>query len=301
MLKTRPETKSVFGNRDICYFGYDKLSAGRNMAIDEVLLGRADTEEKFFLRFYDVERPSVILSRNDHYSVIKEEAEDFDVCRRISGGGPIYLDGNTFQYSITGPLRAGNPLNKNRLWPAEEIHRNLGPMLADAINDIVGGTQEMVLGRTSSVRVWNRPVAAHGHSVRPNHSFLYHGVIVVYPWDVKRIGRLLNMTDADYHEISTLPNIKELAVDGSGQVPYKDLLRSGLLGKFPKEKLCNISQVERDTILNDSELLYQDYCRNKEWIYNEDGKLIRNSRFCILFNDQPRTERPETRDVPDGS
>jgi lipoate-protein ligase A len=294
MQKTRPGTKSVFGNYDICYFGYDKMSAGKNMAVDEVLKERADKEEKFFLRFYDVERPSVILSRHDHHSVIKEGAGDFDFCRRISGGGPIYLDNNTFQYSFTGPLRDGDPVSQDP-YALQYIHKGLGSILADVINGVFGEKQDIILGRSSSVRIWNRPIAAHGQSIKPRHSFLYHGVIVVYPWDMEKLGRLLNMTVEDHKEISTLPNIKDIADDGKGRRFYKDELCRSFLKKLPKERLGAISQAEKNIVLNDSELLYEAYYANEEYIYDDNPALSRNSRFCILYNDEPRTEKAEER------
>lgn len=277
------DSKNIFGNRDIVYFGYDTLDIRRNMAIDEVLKKHADTENRFFVRFYDVSRPSVVLSTFDRSDTIKQIPENFDVCRRITGGRPIYIDKNTFQYSITGPLKAGDPLSD---LPVTSIHKNLGVFLAGAIEDAAGRKLDLTLGNTSSIRIGDKPVAAHGHGTSPNHSFLYHGLIVLLPWDLDTIEKVLNITPEDSKKIAGLPSMSQIMGDGNPVSFYRDRIMTGFVSKLPKGNVTPIQTSQRLKVLDEAEALYQSKYSNDGWIYNGSGNLLRRDvKFCILFED----------------
>lgn len=268
--------QTVFGGKEIVYFGYDRFSAAKNMAIDEALLGLSDQRNRFYIRFYDVDRPAVILSKFDHPSVIKSR-EGIDVSRRTTGGRPIFIDKNTLQYSITGPLRtedAFNPLD------TVNMHRCLSVMLIDTINSMIG-SEAAKIGRTSSIRIEGKPMAGHAQDIRPNHSFLYHGVIVVDQWDCQSIKAVLNLDALQLEEIGRLPNLSDLLGGPNGK-PNKQRLIEGILSRLPKGNTSQIGEEERASVLEAAYRFYQQRYANDSWVYDSKG-AIRDVKFCILF------------------
>ncbi len=282
MLKTlnRKESGPVFGTRDVVFFGYTTAFNGAmNMAIDEVLLRRSDSENRFFVRFYDVSKPTVILSNSDDYKSVIKNDDGIEICRRMTGGRPIYLDKNTIEYSITGPLRKGEALdgvfNLNT-----KIHKNLGPILADAIRQMIGNGHEISFGNTSSIRIDNKPIAGHAQRISYNKSFLYHGVVVIYPWNLQMIDKVLNIPEDDRKQISTLPNIHDLTKNGGTPRQYKDELMQNLLSILPKENTKEASEKLRSEVLKEAEELYRTKYGTRDWTFKEVGKSV--ARFCLL-------------------
>jgi lipoate-protein ligase A len=282
LLKTHDQRKTgtAFGNKEIVFFGYDTAFNGAmNMAIDEVLLKRSDTEDRFFVRFYDVGKPTVILSSSDNYkSVIKTADDGIDVCRRITGGRPIYLDQNTIEYSIAGPLRKDGELN-GIFDLHTKIHRSFGPMLAATINDMIGNNQEISFGNTSSIRINNKPIAGHAHMTRPNRSFLYHGVVVIRRWDLKMIDKILRLPDEDLKQIPALPNIHDLAKSGNGR-QYKDELIRKFSDSLPRENVKLATGDLRLEILRDADDLYKVKYSADWWTFKDVKASV--ARFCLL-------------------
>lgn len=86
-------------------FGYGRYSAQMNMAIDEALFSLSCASKKFFVRFYDFSRPSVILAVFDSpNNFVGDSNDSIDITRRITSGKPIYIDDNALAYCITGPI-----------------------------------------------------------------------------------------------------------------------------------------------------------------------------------------------------
>lgn len=282
LLKTveHKGSKSVFGNKEIVYFGYSRdLSGAMNMALDESLLRRADLEDRFFLRFYEVGKPTVILSNSDNYdSAVKSSGLDVEVCRRMTGGRPIYLDSNTLEYSICGPLRKEDSLESAFGTPVK-IHKSLGPILADAISEMIGDGNRISFGNTSSIRIANKPIAGHAQMIAPSHSFLYHGVIVIYPWNLKVIDSVLNLPRDDIKEISTLPCIHSLARK-EVNTQYKEGLVQNMLGRMAEENLSYASDAEKAAILKDAQELFAAKYGTREWTLKDVPK--HGVRFCLL-------------------
>jgi lipoate-protein ligase A len=276
--------ESVFKNREIVLFGYDVMNIGRSLAVDEALLRLADKEERFFLRFYDVPKPSAVLAINSHPDIVKNVANgDFDVARRISGGLPIYLNHNTLQYTIAGPLREGDALNTNSV---TSIHKSMGGLLTETINDMIGSRCSVWIGDTSSIRANGYQIAGHAQHPALNHSFLYQGVIVIGPWDVNEIKKALNITEEDSKKIANLPSIKGISANGDSAGFYKEMLRETFLTKLPVSNCKDISAEKKEEILEVANRIYDKTYGKDDWIYKGDGReLVRDSKFCILFED----------------
>jgi lipoate-protein ligase A len=270
---------TIFGRRRISLFGYDKLSAGRNMAVDEGLMRLAGKENRFFVRFYDFERPAVILAAYDHPDLVKNGGGNgFDVCRRMTGGRPICMNGNTLGYSITGPAREADVA-------PQFIHKNLGGLLADTIESMIEPGHEVNLGKTSSVRIDGKPIAGHGQFIDAGRSFLYHGLVVAAPWDAELIGDLIEITPEDRESIGLLPNISDLSAKRMDVEACKRGIIEGLSARLPKANLDEISAAEKSEAFENAERLCAEKYANSEWTYRRDVLLRRDVRFCILYED----------------
>lgn len=287
MLKTQSTTRTLFGNRSIVFFGRDTLNAGMNMAVDEALMMRSAFDKKFYLRFYDFERPSIILSRFDPHTAIKN-ADGADVCRRLSGGRPLYMDQNMLGYTVTGPM---SKETLDLTYSIDTLHRVIGPMLAGAISEIIENGHEVTLGGSSSIRVDNRRIVgnayAMGHSELDfkNSAFIYHGVVVTAPWNGDLIGKLLNLTDEDCRQISSLPNLRDLSVEKESPEFYKKRVIEGFVGRFPKSNFENASESDKSKIFEEANELYKSRYSQSWWIYNQKVKPDDDVRFCILYED----------------
>lgn len=283
MQKTK-QSNTVFRDREVVFFGWDRFSAAKNMAIDDVLLAKADSESKFFIRFYDFDKPAIILGAEDDPNLVDKNSNDVEVCRRITGGRPIYVDKNILAYSIVGPIRNDPVFNLNFI---TDIHRIFGKYLATSIDDLSRGVFEVSLGNTSSVRIEGKPIAGHGHYMKQNHSFLYHGVIVISPWDVAAIAKLLKMSTEDIQRIGALPNIIDLVGGKKDLETQKRNLVKKFISKLPKENLLTSLDSERIEVIKEADVLL-DKKYNHKWIYREDIKLRRDVKFCILYEDLPK-------------
>ena len=202
-----------------------------------------------------------------------------------NGGKTDYVDKNTFQYSIAGPLRKGDPLNS---LDTANLLNNLGPILIETLENVIGNKCGLKLGNTSSIRFGGMPVAGHGQFKSLNHSFLYHGVIVIQGWDPKTIGRFLDITDPDSDKIAALPSIRLLA-GNRNERDYKAEIAGNFAGLLSTmSNSVRISGDGREALLEEANKLCVSKYRNPDWTYKEDGVILRDDvRFCILFEDSP--------------
>src|SRR3989338_4241094 len=164
------------------YFGYDKFDAFMNMAIDDTIRNLSEKTQQSFVRFYDFERPSLILAYVEHPSdVIAGHADGYDITRRLSNGSVILCDERTLAYSIVAP--------RNR-YDLTTMHETFGARIGRSIKELIR-QDEVAIGEHFSVRVNNRTIAGHGQRAGP--SVLYHGVLAVRPWDMKKIAASIRL------------------------------------------------------------------------------------------------------------
>lgn len=280
MLEYNP--KNIFKDMQIVNFGWDKLDSAKNMAVDEVLLERAGKEGRFFIRFYDFQKPAVVLAANNPADLIKNRNDGFEITRRKSGGWPIYVDKNALSYSITGPLKTGHDAPIGTV-----LHKSLGMLLADTIKEMIGEGHEVTLGDMSGIRVDGTPIAGHSHDLRLNHSFLYHGVIVIDKWDCEAIEKALFLREQDVKSIKELPNMSKLIRNRKDRWEIKVDLIDGIISRLPKENLTGISDEQKMQILKEAQVLADSQYKREDWIYKENVKMLRDdeTRFCIIHVD----------------
>ena len=192
------------------YFGFDRFSAAKNMAIDEALEKQSSEAKNAYIRFYDFEKPSVILSYSDSKRCLRSEAFDeksIEISRRQSGGKPIYVDDNVLAYSIISPLSDSN----KEFESTTRIHHYFGSRIIKAINAFTNiGSDRVSLGNVYSIRIDGRPIAGHAQSHTLSRSFFYHGVLAIGKWDAERINKFLDIRREDYDDLKSSPCIRDL-------------------------------------------------------------------------------------------
>ncbi len=281
-LKSGMPKKSVISAK-LIDFGYGRYDAYMNMAIDEVLLDLADRTGRFFFRTYDFVKSSVILANSDSPLNLKELDESVNVTRRISGGKPIYVDDNTLSYSITGPMHGDCSAFKN----STDIHNAFGPRVMSAIADIANGSDRLSMGKVYSIEFDGKPIVGNGQHLNASHSFLYHGVVAVGPWDTKSIDRRLWLRREDYDALCKLPNLRDIAGDGYTVQEYKSMLSGGLRNAIRKafSSKSEISEAEKNEVLRSAAAKAASIYANRSWVYRNDPGMKHDSRFCLLWPD----------------
>lgn len=283
MFKMEKQNQTaIFKGKQIVFFGWDKLDYARNMAIDEVLLNRAYEEDRFFVRFYDFQRPTVILAADGHSGVVKNRDDGFDVGRRISGGWPIYIDSNVLSYSITGSLK-GEPEEK----VGTRLHDSLGRLLSESIKDMIDQRHKITLGDISGIRVDKIPIAGHSYHMALNRSFLYHGAVLIDRWKVGSVKRALMIREEEVERIESLPNLSDLSINKKGVLELKDEVIRRIVGRLPKENLTFINDQEKQDIMMGAEKLANSDYRDRKFILGDEKRLLRDDdmKFCLLHMD----------------
>ncbi len=301
--------KSVGGCADIvkgelCTFRHGAYSAAMNMAIDDLLFRRAEKTGKFFLRFYDFLKPSVILASSDSAENFIGNPENVELTRRISGGKPIYVDNSVVSYSITGPS-----LEANGFSSTSYVHKVFGGLVAKAIGDFIiwesieksihstvdngsaisllrfaSGKPQLELGKAYSIRFNGLPLAGHGQYLSLGKAFLYHGVISVSPWDIKGITSSIRLRREDTEMLASLPSLSHII-----NKPPFHVLKAQFTQMLKESIERNFEHSEEMSAYDKGELVTQAYhlCNTKysagSWIYRTDVKLSTDSRFCLLY------------------
>ena len=280
-------------------FGYDKLHAYYNMAIDEWLFNyiiEKNITNKLFVRTYDFLRSAVILGRNDDISNIKRSdnyEKNYDLTRRETGGMPIYVGDETFSYSIIGNLS----FLKNNIITVE-IHKLLGPVIVNALEELIPQNKEkgnFEVGNKYSVKFKNKPIAGNSSNIS-NKTFLYHGVITVSKLDADKISTLINLNKEDYESIKQLPYLSEEDL----AAPLDAIAIKEKLKKSIPSNICNLQKSSNNTegkevqlheidnnfknlILKNANVIADNKYNNKEWI-NKDKENLKSGRgYCLLY------------------
>ena len=279
-------------NLDYIYFGYDRFSAAKNMAIDEILKNKCEKDNKIYIRFYDFEKPCVILSYSDSKECLRKDAyenKEIEISRRQSGGKPIYIDSNILAYSIIGSLNK----DTTEFASTTSVHNYFGAFIADAINKTVKiDRQRITLGNVYSIKIDGKPIAGHAQFPTLSHSFFYHGVLAVGKWNALKINTLLNLSEADFDALKASPCItdllktdKDIKGDISTIEKIKQNLAKTILELISDNKYQEINSKEKSIIVSNAENLAYSKYFTKEWIEKSSKgiKLKKDSRFCLLY------------------
>ena len=156
-----------------------------------------------------------------------------------------------------------------------------------AIAETVKSTEKLSLGKVYSIEYGGKPVVGNAQRIDASHSFLYHGVAAMGPWDAKKINKYLRLRDEDYAALSGLPNIHDIAGNGYTMQECKSLfirrLHSELGMAFSSSS--EMQQSEKEEILKLAALKAKATYADKRWILREDTNMKKDSRFCLLWPD----------------
>ena len=229
------------------YFGHDTFDASMNMAIDDVLRNMSAQRSQCFVRFYDFERPALILALVEHPSDIIA-ANGYDITRRTSNGSVILCDERTLSYSIIVP---------RGIYNITTMHSKFGARIGKSLKEYINH-DAISIGEHFSVRIDGRTIAGHGQYA--GHSMLYHGILALQPWDMKKIAESIRLRNGEYEFIQSLPSVADY-VEGMD----KHALVSKLLAGITDEKYETISPELRNDIIRNASQIAPFY-RSEDWI-----------------------------------
>lgn len=265
--------KMIDKNEEWLYLPLKKYDAATNMAIDEFLLNKAAAEQKKFIRFYEFEKPSVILAYSESLNDVKtNNLNGIDLTRRKSNGSVIYCDDNVLTYSIIAP----DSFLKNPSYAHDHLSKKISKVLIDL------EVKNISVGEHFSIRVDNEPIAGHGQRWIPTKALLYHGVMAIDQWNVDAIDRTIVLREKqingkllrEYDLIKSLPFLRKYADVEKSEI-IKKLLQEISEGNFSHYE---ISKSERDEIA----ILTENY-KSEEWIEkSHNGRLKEGLGFCLI-------------------
>ncbi len=277
MLKTSIDRFDGSVDGTVISLGHSINRAAKNMGIDEAMLRLSDEKNTFFIRTYEFEKNTIILSASDSVkNVIRYD--DLDLTRRITAGKPIYVDENVLSYSITGPMHNSEKVNPG------VIHKIYGSMIAKAIEITLNADIKLELGNAYSIRFNGMPLVGNGQHIAQGHSFMYHGVIAVGPWDFKKISSSLRLLASDSQALRMLPSISTMDGSNVNIDQYKKRLSNNIISTiksfFKNSKSASMADMGIENLSN---LIAKEKYTNKSWILRDDIALREDSRFCLLY------------------
>lgn len=250
-----------------------------NMAIDEAMLKLSEEQKEFYVRFYDFTNKSVILSYSDSVDNVFIK-KDVEFTRRITAGKPIYIDDNVLAYSITGPTKSDVNLSTST-----QVHSLFGNIIANAVKGSIKNGFKVELGKAYSIRIDGKPIAGHGQYINTEHSFLYHGIIAIGPWNSDEIKSTIRIRNEDYNELKQLPNLSEL---GNNDYSIKEH-KLNFISNIRKEvelrfkESSDIEIKDKEEIDKSARRFYKNKYSSSGWFNRSDIQLRNDSRFCLLY------------------
>ncbi|MGC8679763.1 MAG: lipoate--protein ligase family protein [Candidatus Micrarchaeia archaeon] len=283
---------------EVVDFGYDKLNAYLNMAIDESLLNyvvEKTITNKLIVRTYDFSNPSIILGRNDDISNIKrlDNQGIYDITRRETGGMPIYVGDETYAYSIIGNLS----FLKNDIITIE-LHKLLGPAIMNMIKELIPENKkaDFKVGDKYSIKLNEKPIVGNSSYIS-NKTFLYHGVITISNLNADEISKIINLSENDYKSIKQLPYLSDKELTMLEPSIIKDKIKNSLsLNIYNylknlndiKNKEIRLNKIDnnfKDSIIKNAEIIANNKYKKEEWINNKKiGTPLKTGRgYCLLY------------------
>ncbi len=277
--------KNADDDKRFAFFGYDRFSAAKNMAIDEVLKEKAEKGHTNFIRFFDFLNPAIILSISDSPKCIKGGAysESVDISRRRSGGKPIYIDDNAIAYTVTGVYLEGD----EELKYADRVHNYFGKRIIKSIEELTRvDASRISIGEHFAIKVDGKPIAGHAQNIKPEYSFFYHGVLAVADWDSASIDKFLRIPEKDLNELHGLPSLLGITPAKMSLQEAKKGIVEHMLTNMTDGNYYKMSKDETNKILAEADRLVKVRYGTKEWILrSETTNLNEESRFCLLYRD----------------
>lgn len=203
---------------DYEYWGNNILPIDDNMAIEEYLLDESAKKNVATVRFWNVNKDSVVIGYGESTSNIKRVDSSFDFTRRITGGSHVQFDKNCLAYTFTAP-RDGSfrHFDDMRKYYAEKI--------VDALSDL--GIDDIVAdNKASTINVDGKVIASHAMFWGVD-SALIHGLMLIDHYDVDKLYERMILKDRkigknvyrEYDALKSAPAAKDLLFTDKTDVP----------------------------------------------------------------------------------
>jgi lipoate-protein ligase A len=169
----------------VCWLDLTLPSIEENLALDEALLLLAETGSLSpTLRFWEVDRPAVVLGMNsclaDEVNLGVCQRERVAVARRCSGGGTVVLAPGCLVFSLILPMTDGTALN------ARHSVTTVLSRIAESFQQ--RGIAVQLAG--ISDLVWQQRKVSGNSQRRLRRYFLHHGTLL-YDFDIALVERYL--------------------------------------------------------------------------------------------------------------
>ncbi len=289
---------------DYEYWGNNILPIDDNMAIEEYLLEESAKKNVATVRFWNVNKDSVVIGYGESTSNIKKIDSSFDFTRRITGGSHVQFDKNCLAYTFTAP-RDGSfrHFDDMRKYYAEKI--------VDALSDL--GIDDIVAdNKASTINVDGKVIASHAMFWGVN-SALIHGLMLIDHYDVDKLYERMILKDRkigrniyrEYDALKTAPAAKDLLFTDKTDIPKDkkvDYIKEKITYKI-LEKITNGKYKKRgvdSSVIDDSRRLVSSTHIGTPWIskrappYTRDlvesipgeelaGKLKKDLGYCMYI------------------
>lgn len=206
-------------------WGFATLPAPEQMALDASMLAYAADTGQACARFYDFPEDAVVFG----YS--QEPHGRPAVAHRVTGGSHIQVGPGTMAYSIAVP--------HDRFAGVGDLRSFYAGVVADGLRDL--GVEDVCVDHdASTICAGGRIIASHAIRWQAD-SALFHGLLLVEPYDVDAVGEQLPLRERTiqgerYTEYDALQNLASLTTaldreDGvkqaAGEAVWNALLDGG--------------------------------------------------------------------------
>ncbi|MEM3572581.1 MAG: hypothetical protein QW530_02535 [Candidatus Micrarchaeaceae archaeon] len=203
---------------DYEYWGSGTFSIEGNMALEEYMLDRSLSKRVATIRFWNVEKDSVVIGYGEDKSNIKRIDNTFDLARRITGGSHVQFGRNCLAYTFTVP-RDGSFRH------FDDMRKYFAEKVANALTNL-GVDDVSADNRASTINVGGKVIASHA-IFWGVESALMHGLMLIDHYDVDRIYERMILADRkigrhiyrEYDALKGAPVAKEVLGAGSSYVP----------------------------------------------------------------------------------
>ncbi len=194
---------------DYEYWGNNVLPIKDNMAVEEYLLNDSAKNNVATVRFWNVEKDSVVIGYGESPSNIKRVDSSFDFTRRITGGSHVQFDKNCLAYTITVP-RDGSFKH------FDDMRKYYADKIVDALSEL--GVKDIFAdNRASTIDVNGKVIASHAMFWGVN-SALMHGLMLIDHYNVDKLYERMILKDRqvgkniyrEYDALKTAPVAKDL-------------------------------------------------------------------------------------------
>ena len=166
---------------DYEYWGNNVLPIKDNMAVEEYLLNDSAKNNVATVRFWNVEKDSVVIGYGESPRNIKKVDSSFDFTRRITGGSHVQFDKNCLAYTITVP-RDGSFKH------FDDMRKYYADKIVDALSEL-GVNDIFADNRASTINVNGKVMASHAMFWGVN-SALMHGLMLIDHYNVDKLPSL---------------------------------------------------------------------------------------------------------------